>query len=142
MRDILAKLAQYAVTGGIAAVIDAGGFALLVAAGLNIPFAGCLSFCAAAVVNYMLSSRFVFARQATTRGFALFMAGAFIGLLVNLGVTLAGVYLAGLPSIVAKVVGIGVAFLVNFLINISFVFHAGCKRTAVGRRPFQSGNSS
>jgi putative flippase GtrA len=60
----------------------------------------------------------VFARSASAPGFALFFVAALIGLSVNLGVTLAGVYLAGLPPIV----GIGTAFLVNFALNLLVVF--------------------
>ena len=122
MREVLSKLVRYGVTGGIAAIVDAGGFALLLEAGLVVAAAGTLSFCAAALVNYGLSSRFVFARSATAHGFALFFVAALIGLSVNLGITLAGVYLAGLPPIVAKIAGIGVAFLVNFALNLLVVF--------------------
>jgi putative flippase GtrA len=122
MRAVLTKLVRYGVTGGIAAIVDAGGFALLLEAGLAVAGAGTLSFCIAALVNYGLSSRFVFARSATAQGFALFFVAALLGLSVNLGVTLAGVYLAGLPPIVAKIAGIGTAFLVNFALNLLVVF--------------------
>ena len=122
MRAVLTKLIRYGVTGGIAAIVDAGGFALLLKAGLAVWAAGTLSFCIAAGVNYGLSSRFVFARSATAHGFALFFVAALIGLSVNLGVTLAGVYLAGLVPIAAKIVGIGTAFLVNFALNLLVVF--------------------
>jgi len=122
MREVLSKLVRYGVTGGIAAIVDAGGFALLLGAGLAVAAAGTLSFCIAALVNYGLSSRFVFARGATAQGFALFFVAALIGLSVNLGITLAGVYLAGLPPIVAKIAGIGTAFLVNFALNLLVVF--------------------
>lgn len=122
MREILSKLARYGITGGIAAVVDAGGFALLLRTGLAVTIAATLSFCIAAGVNYGLSSRFVFARGATARGFALFFVAALIGLSINLGVTLAGVYLAGLAPILAKIAGIGTAFLVNFALNLLVVF--------------------
>jgi putative flippase GtrA len=132
MRGILSKLARYVVTGGISAVVDAGGFALLMKAGLRIgldtdgghivALAGTLSFCISALGNYLMTSRFVFAQQATRQGFALFFVAALIGLSVNLGVTLAGVYLIGLQPVIAKVAGIGVAFLVNFCLNLLVVF--------------------
>lgn len=122
MRALLAKLLGYGVTGGIAAIVDAGGFALLLRAGLGVATAGTASFCAAAVVNYALSSRFVFAGRASPKGFALFFGVALIGLAVNLGVTLAGVYWLGLPPLLAKIAGIGVAFLVNFALNLRIVF--------------------
>jgi putative flippase GtrA len=124
MRALLAKLIGYGVTGGIAAIVDAGGFALLLKAGLGVAAAGTASFGAAAVVNYVLSSRFVFAGRASPQGFALFFVVALIGLAVNLGVTLAGVYWLGLPPLAAKITGIGVAFLVNFALNLRIVFRS------------------
>jgi putative flippase GtrA len=123
MRDFVSKLLRYGVTGGIAAIVDAGGFALLLHAGLSVVMAGCLSFCIAALVNYRLSSRFVFDSQASLRGFASFLAAALVGLAVNVGVTLVGVFSLGLPPIAGKLMGIGIAFIVNFLINLRFVFH-------------------
>jgi len=122
MRETLVKLLRYGVTGGTAAIVDAGGFALLIVLGLGIAMAGTASFCVAALVNYLLSSRFVFASGRSAQGFALFFVMALIGLAINLGVTLAGVYLVGLPPILAKIAGIGTAFLVNFALNLRFVF--------------------
>lgn len=122
MLGLVGKLLQYGVTGGIAAVVDAGGFMLLVNAKLGIVVASCLSFCVAALVNYSLTSRFVFNREATVRGLAAFTAAALIGLMVNIGVTLLAVFTVGLPPLAAKLAGIGSAFIVNFLINLRIVF--------------------
>jgi len=121
--DLVRKLLQYGVTGGIAAVVDAGLFMLLVNARLNIVVASCLSFCIAALVNYSLTSRFVFNREATIRGLAAFTVAALVGLMVNIGVTLLGIFIVGLPPLAAKLAGIGTAFIVNFLINLRIVFN-------------------
>ena len=83
MHKIVSKFLRYMVTGGIAAVVDVGGFALLINAQLNVLIAGIASFCAAALVNYLLTSQFVFGRTATAHGFALFLFAALIGLSVN-----------------------------------------------------------
>jgi putative flippase GtrA len=123
MREVASKLVRYAMTGGIAAVVDAGLFALLVNARLSILLSSVLSFCTAALVNYRLTSQFVFGRGANLHGFALFLSAALIGLSVNIGMTLIGVYALALPPIVAKILGIGTAFLVNFLLNLRIVFH-------------------
>jgi putative flippase GtrA len=122
MRDLLGKLVRYGVTGGSAAIVDAGGFELLLRAGVGIAAGGTLSFCTAALVNYWLTSRFVFGQGKTAAGFALFFVFALIGLAVNMGVTLAGVFWLGLVPIVAKIVGIGTAFLINFALNAGIVF--------------------
>ena len=123
MRGFVWRLLQYGVNGGIAAVVDAGGFVLLVNAKLSIVVASCLSFCIAAFVNYNLTSQFVFDREATVRGFASFLVAALIGLTVNIGVTFMGVFMMGLPPLAAKLMGIAIAFIVNFLINLRIVFH-------------------
>jgi putative flippase GtrA len=123
VRDFVWRFLQYGVTGGIAAVVDAGGFVLLVHAKLSIVVAGCLSFCVATLVNYNLTSRFVFNREATLHGFAQFVAAALIGLTVNIGVTFMGVFTMALPPLAAKLMGISTAFIANFLINLRFVFH-------------------
>ena len=123
MRDFVWRFLQYGVTGGIAAVVDAGGFLLLMHAKLSVVVASCLSFCVAALVNYNLTSRFVFNREATLSGFGQFMAAALIGLTVNIGVTFMGVFTMGLPPLAAKLMGIAIAFIVNFSINLRIVFH-------------------
>ena len=122
MRGFVSKILQYAVTGGVAAVVDAGGFVLLVRVKLSVAVAASLSFCIAAFVNYSLTSRFVFSREASLHGFVLFMAAALVGLSVNIGITLLGVFTLGLSPLAAKLAGIAMAFLVNFLINLYVVF--------------------
>lgn len=122
MRDLFAKLVRYGMTGGIAAIVDAGGFALLVQVGMAVAAAGTLSFCVAAAVNYGLTSRFVFGERKSASGFALFFVVAVMGLAVNMGVTLAAIYGLGLVPVVGKIVGIGTAFLVNFGLNAGIVF--------------------
>jgi putative flippase GtrA len=47
------------------------------------------------------------------------MAAALIGLTVNIGVTLLGAFVVGLPPLAAKLMGI---VIVNFLINLRIVF--------------------
>jgi putative flippase GtrA len=122
MHEIISKLLRYMATGGIAAVADVGGFAFLIDAQLNVLIAGIASFWAAALVNYLLTSQFVFGRTATAHGFALFLFAALIGLTVNIGITMLGVYLLTFPPTVAKLVGVGTAFLINFGLNMLFVF--------------------
>jgi putative flippase GtrA len=124
MRHAAAQLARYFVTGGIAAIVDVGGFALLLGLAVPIAPAATLSFCAAVVVNYLLSARFVFFAQPSLRGFGLFVLGALAGAAINIGITVLLSHLAGLHPVLAKVGGVGVAFIINFLINRLIVFRA------------------
>ncbi len=117
------RLARYILAGGGAAVIDLGGFLLLLRAGLAVAPAAALSFAIAAVVNFTLSALFVFRERPTWARFVAFMAAAVLGLAINTSVTVLAEG-AGLWNALAKVTGIGVAFLFNFTVNHALVFRA------------------
>lgn len=122
MRDVIEKFLRYAVTGGSAAIVDAGGFALLVQTGMALAPAAVTSFCVAAVVNFWLTSKFVFGERATGRRFPLFAMMAIVGVTINVGVTMGVIAVFGAPPVLAKIVGIGIAFSINFLLNLTVVF--------------------
>ena len=115
----------YLIVGGLAALVDIGLFHWLAPrfAGVLLPAA--FSFLVAAVVNYSLSSLWVYRRQwRSLRRAALFLLFASVGLCINAGVTW---WLANaLPIVptVAKVGGVAVAFTANFLMNTFIVFRA------------------
>lgn len=114
------RFLRYLVIGGSAAVIDLGGFVLLMQTDLRTPVAAAASFAVAAVWNFTLSSVVVFRLGSTWRRFGLFMAFALVGLVLNTGATtLAAVWL---PEVLAKITGIGLAFGANFWMNNSLVF--------------------
>jgi putative flippase GtrA len=116
------KLLRYFLTAGAAAVVDVGGFALLRLIPLPIAAAAVISFCAAAMVNFLLTARFVFNRSPTLQGFAVFFLAALGGLIVNVSVTLAASLYLGIVPVLAKIIGVGTAFLVNFWLNLRIVF--------------------
>lgn len=125
-----ARLGGYFLTAGTAAVVDVGGFTLLEAQGMPILAAATLSFLVAVVVNYLLSSRFVFGAAISASGFALFASAALFGLAINVGVTwLAAVHL-GLAPALAKIAGVGTAFLINFAVNSRLVFRKAEDRSS------------
>jgi len=115
-------LFRYFLTAGTAAVVDVGGFALLCLTPVPIAAAAVSSFCLATVVNFMLTSRYVFNQTPTARGFGLFFVTAVGGLLVNVSVTLIGSMLFGVVPVLAKIFGVGTAFLLNFWLNLRIVF--------------------
>ena len=120
---------RYFFTAGTAAVVDVGGFAILRFFQIPIAVAAVASFCVATVVNYVLTSRIVFKQVPTVRGFGLFFVAAVGGLTVNVSVTLIGSLYLGIAPVLAKIIGVGTAFLLNFWLNLRIVF-----RTPAGRR--------
>lgn len=119
------KLVRYFFTAGMAAIVDVGGFALLRLTLTPIAISAIVSFCIAAIVNYLLSSRYAFNQSPSLRGFGLFLVAAIGGLLVNVLVTLVGSLYLGIEPVLAKVIGIGSAFLLNFWLNLRVVFRTG-----------------
>ena len=129
MPETAGKLIRYLFTGGTAAIVDIGGFRLLSFLRTPIVAAAACSFCMAMVVNFLLTSRWVFRVKATGEVFAFFLMGAFLGLLVNVAVTSVGVIYLDLPRTVAKSIAIGTTFLLNFWINTR-VFRDESNRSA------------
>jgi putative flippase GtrA len=129
MRPVLTKLAGYICTGGAAAVVDLGGFAGLLGLGWSVPVAATASFGVAMLFNYAASSRFVFRQPLGWRRLLVFAATSLVGLAVNVGVTSAAMLLFLLPPLLAKTAGIGIAFAVNFTMNLLVTF----RHSASGR---------
>lgn len=122
MTGVRNKLVGYFFTAGTAAIVDVGGFAVLSFLGVPIAVAAVTSFCLATVVNYLLTSRWVFHRPISLRGFGVFFAAAVGGLLVNVSVTMVANLYLGIAPVLAKICGVGTAFLVNFWLNLRVVF--------------------
>lgn len=115
------RMFLYIVTGGTAALVDLGGFALLLWLSWPIALAGTASFSAALLVNYVLTARFVFQVRPGLRRLPVFVLGALTGFCINIGVTL-GLSLVGFAPLLAKCTGIGTAFMFNYAINARVVF--------------------
>jgi len=113
----------YAMTGGLAAVVDIGGFHVLASHFEGVLLPAALSFLVAAVVNYTLSSLKVYRSDwRSPRRAALFLLFACVGLSINASVTWALAAALPIAPTLAKVGGVGVAFVANFLMNTFIVF--------------------
>ena len=127
MPQFLSRFIRYGFTGGVAAVIDLSMFLLLLHM-LPIGIAAIISFFLAAAVNYRLSSRYVFDENPEISQFVRFLGGAIIGVSVNVGITILASARLSFPPTYAKLLGIAVAFSLNFAINQIFVFVPRGKR--------------
>lgn len=122
MRNLLEKFVGYFMTGGIAALVDAGGFALLYHLSVSTLPAAIASFLVAAIVNFSLTCRFVFRQRPTAKLFFVFLLAALGGLVVNVCVTLLAASYFALDPRLTKIIGIGTAFMFNFMVNFFVVF--------------------
>jgi putative flippase GtrA len=122
MRDAFSRLSGYFVTGGLAAVVDVGGFRLLREVGLVIPIAAVLSFLVAMVVNYALTSRLVFRQDLAPAKGAMFFFFATLGMIANVTLTTILATYFHLPPEIAKAAAIGATFGLNFTLNYFVVF--------------------
>ena len=118
---LFGSLWRYTITGGLSAVIDVGGFALLAPVLPSLP-AAVLAWAIAAVFNYVTSSVFAFPTPLGWGRFFAFFVSASLGMVVNVSVTMALLAFASPPAWAAKLGGVGVAFVFNFLINYLVVF--------------------
>ena len=127
----------YLLTGGSAALVDLSIFAVLnTVYGIQIVPAAVCSFLVAMCENYVLTSLFVYKAPLRAVLLAKFAAFAAMGLVINTGVTvvlnhmlelipvLARSPIAHYLPVLAKVGGIGIAFVFNFAVNTLVVFKA------------------
>ena len=118
------KLLRYTLTGGSAAVVDLVGFAWLSKLSFPTALVATLSFLVSNVVNYLLTCRFVFEAKIDLKRYRVFLIGSFFTLLLNVAITSVGAKFLS-PHIFAKVIAIGLAFMLNFWINARLVFQDG-----------------
>jgi putative flippase GtrA len=124
----LKRIARYFGVGAAAACVDIGLF-ILFAQGLGWPYlrVAAASFVAATLVNYALSVRFVFVSGARFRRrweVVLVFAVSAVGLAINQAILAAGVEVAGLNLLLAKLAATGVVFFWNYAARRFLVFGA------------------
>jgi putative flippase GtrA len=111
----------YGMTGGMAAVVDLGLFLVFEGLGMAVPVAATASFLIAALVNFAASSLLVFKTPVTGKRFLRFLSVASLGFAINVGVTWL-VYELGVAPAFAKAIGIGTAFVFNYVSHSLLVF--------------------
>lgn len=122
MYQIFSTFIRYFITGGVAAILDLLGFAVLSHYGISVPISAVSSFTIAALVNYQLTSVFVFQKKPSIKRFYIFFCFASIGLAINASVTVLSVKYFNVDPLISKILGIGIAFFINFFLNLLIVF--------------------
>lgn len=118
----------YFIVGGLAAIVDIGGFMLLTGRfRIHWFWAALASFVVSATVNYLLSIAFVFESGVRFRRhheFALVLLVSVIGLAFNEAALWLMITAVGLARLPAKVIATGVVFLWNYSARQNYIFRA------------------
>jgi putative flippase GtrA len=123
LRDLRQVFTLYTLAAGTAAMVDVGVFYWLSGPVQPIFLAAALSFTAAATYKYVMSALFVYRTSWwSLRRIAMYLAACAIGLTINAGTTTLLAEAAALPPVVAKIAGVGLAFIANFTLNTFVVF--------------------
>jgi putative flippase GtrA len=125
-----ARVLRYGLASVGALAIDMGSFLALLALAVWPAAASALSYALGIVAHWLLSSRAVFSDRVASRGAgrtrqkALFGISALIGLAVTTAIVWAGDR-AGFDPRGAKLVAVGVSFVVTWVLRSRVVFRAG-----------------
>lgn len=123
--DALPQLSRYTVVSGLALILDFTVYLLLAAGGMKVALAGAVGYACGLALHYLLSVRYVFDPRATnkaqTRLLAEFALSGFAGMVITALVIALTVDL-GMPLLPAKMLAVGVSFLVVFALRRSVVF--------------------
>src|SRR6266536_652932 len=126
-RVLIGQAARYALVGVVNTSVDFAVFLFVVTfiTSSLVP-ANVLSWTLAVTGSYVMNSFFTFAaesgRQLRLRSYVGFLGSGFAGLTASTATLLIGARLLFLPVVLAKVLAIGVSFLVNFSLARFVVF--------------------
>ena len=123
---ILPQLSRYGAVSLFALAVDFGTFLTLCALTLAPPVAGIAGYLAGLLVNYSLSSRYVFdlahSLKSDQRRFAEFLLTGLLGLIITACVIGILTEVCGAPAIIAKAAAVGVSFAAVFAMRRAVVF--------------------
>jgi putative flippase GtrA len=119
---------RYAVVSVGALAVDMGIFLALLKSGMASPIAAAIGYSVGIVAHWTLSSRKVFQDRVSERGTrertqqkAMFVVSALLGLVVTMSIVGVGDAL-GLDPRIAKVMAIGVSFMLTYLLRNILIF--------------------
>ena len=129
-RVFVGQAARFAVIGVLNTSVDFGVFLLALAfLTSSLVAANVLSWTVAVTGSYVMNSFITFAaesgRRLRFRAYAGFIGSGLAGLIANTATLLVAAELLLLPVVLAKVLAIGVSFLVNFSLARFVVFRPG-----------------
>ena len=127
LRDI--RFLRYILASVGSLAVDVAGFLALMALAVAAAPASAVGYSLGIVTHWLLSSRAVFQDSVAQRGHArtrqkaMFVISALIGLALTTAIVASGVW-AGIDPRLAKLVAIGVSFMVTWLLRSKIVFRS------------------
>jgi len=118
---------RYLLTSVIALAVDMGAFLQLLATGTRPALSSAISYSIGILTHWIISTRAVFGKRVAARGphrhiqLVQFVVSALVGLALTTGIVAAGLFVSLDPRI-AKVIAIGVSFLVTWHLRNRYVF--------------------
>jgi len=126
---LLPQLSSYSVVSALALGLDFSVYLLLGAGGMTGALAGAIGYACGLAPHYTLSVRYVFDAAAAHKGqsrlITEFAISGLAGLAITALVIAATVDLGGMPLLPAKILAVGVSFLVVFALRRRVVFASG-----------------
>jgi len=138
MKNAAKEFGRYLIVGGLAFVADFSSLFLLTEkAGLHYLWSATAAFLIGTMINYLLSTRWVFSVRKVNNWldeFALFAAIGVAGVLLNGGIIAFLVEVASISYLIAKLVATGLVLFFNFgarkwLLFSNFSFKFGAQKT-------------
>ena len=123
---LLPQLSRYTIVSALALVLDFTVYLLLATGGMTVALAGAIGYACGLALHYMLSVRYVFDAAAAHKGksrlITEFALSGLAGMAITALVIAVAVDLGGIPLLPAKILAVGVSFLVVFALRRSVVF--------------------
>ena len=123
---LLPQLSRYTIVSALALILDFTVYLLLAAGGTTGALAGAIGYACGLALHYLLSVRYVFDAAAAHKGqsrlITEFALSGVAGMAITALVIAVTVDLSGMPLLPAKILAVGVSFLVVFALRRGVVF--------------------
>jgi putative flippase GtrA len=123
---LLPQLSRYTVVSALALIVDFTVYLLLGAGGMTGALAGAIGYACGLALHYMLSVRYVFDAAAAHKGrsrlITEFALSGLAGMAITALVIAVTVDFGGMPLLPAKILAVGISFLIVFALRRSVVF--------------------
>lgn len=114
---------KYAFFGGMGVLSDITLYTLLIILGINYQIANAVGYLTGTLLSFILNRHYTFdARDYVLKRLITFLSVAFVGYFCSVLLLYAFVQLAGIHAILAKILTLGLVFIIQFTLNKRITF--------------------